>query len=159
MKSPAITTHDTVRQAVEAVRRDAGPQELDQMTALTWLLKLAEHEVAKLKQKVRSAAFHKLSGDEANVPMPGRLGTAQVTFMLPTVKLRKDAPVDQLKKILGGRFTELFKVIPERIEPVNGFKKKLDDFVAPKPIIDLVESAVSYSDRSARVQPPGAPKV
>lgn len=158
MKSQAVTTFETVTQAVEAVRREAGPSEIDQMAALVWLEKAAERAANELKSRIRVAALMKLS--EGNkVPMSGRLGVTQVTFMPPTVKLRPDADRDQLKRILGDRIEELFTIIPEKIEPVKGFRDALDHFDGPKPIIDLVEAAVSYSDRSARVQPPRAPKV
>jgi len=159
MKSQATTTIETVRQAIEAVRRDAGPQEVDQMTALLWLKNVAEREAEKLKKGVRTGALKQLKGDATKVPVTGRMGTTQVTFMTDSVMVRPNVPVDRLRQALGDRFSELFKTIPERIEPVPGFKKALEEFDGSPPVIDLVESAVSYSPRAARVSPPRAPKV
>jgi hypothetical protein len=158
MKSQAVATSETIRQAIEAVRRDAGQQELDQLTALVWLLKAAEREIDSLKERVRTSALKKL-GSDTKVPLDGRLGTTQVTFMPDSVKLKPSADVDQLKQVLGDRFPELFKIVPERVEPQPGFQDRLLEFDAPKPVIDLVEAAVSYSPRSARVSTPRAPKV
>ncbi len=157
-KSQAVRISEAILRAIETIRHQAGPQKIDQMTALHWMAARTKITLTELKEGIRNDAFKKLK-DDKRVPITGQLGTAQVMFMRPSVQLTEEADLDRLREILGDRFEEFFKIAPEQIEPVPAFSDRLDDYDGPQPIRDLLEVAVTYSPRPARVNPPRAPKV
>lgn len=158
MKTPSIQVAEAIRKAIEAIRHLAGPRIVDQMTALNWLMKAVESEVDELKLIVRKEAFTKLD-DSHTVKLDGALGVTRVAFQRPGVTLRTDADLVKLRKALGDDFEKFFRVIPEKIEPVKKFSEAMDNYEGPKVIRDLIESSVSYTEKSARVAPPRAPKI
>ena len=149
---------EAIRGSIEAIRHQAGSQPIDQLTALHWLVKTTQAVLDGLKDAARQDALSQLKDDQ-KVSLTGHLGTTQVVFMRPAIKLTPSAKVEQLREILGDQFLEFFKVVPEKIEPVGGFSDVLDEYDGPKAIRDLLDAAVTFKERPARVSPPRPPKV
>ena len=143
--------------SLAALLEVAGDSDIDQGTALDWMIKNAKGKQDILKGTLRQRGLVELNPTDRQAVLDGKLGVVSVTFTDTKVVIKKGADIDAIKEQLGDEvFDKLFET-KTTYTPKKTFDESLSASVLNSPVKIKVAASIEYKTNAPRVSFPKAP--